>query len=101
MDNYLANQNAQTMKGSFDSKRKPNLITTDQEKEFLKEVFQNFRNDNNIRRYSRISSIGSVFVERYIRSISLKNLFLKLVTVIGLMYYPQKRNKKIGEYTFL
>ena len=70
----LKNKNAQTIKDSFEnilinSKRKPDLIETDRGKEFYNNIFQDFLNKNNIKLYSRNSSFGSVFAERFNRTI--------------------------------
>ena len=70
----LKNKNAQTIKDSFEnilinSKRKPNLIESDRGKEFYNKIFQDFLNKNNIKLYSRNSSFGSVFAERFNRTI--------------------------------
>ena len=70
----LKNKNAHTIKDSFEkilisSKRKPNLIETDRGKEFYNNIFQEFLNKNNIKLYSRNSSYGSVFAERFNRTI--------------------------------
>ena len=70
----LKNKNAQTIKYSFEnilinSKRKPNLIERDRDKEFYNNIFQDFSNKNNIKLYSRNSSYGSVFAERFNRTI--------------------------------
>ena len=70
----LKNKNAQTIKDSFEnilisSKRKPNLIETDRGKEFYNNIFQEFLNKNNIKLYSRNSSYGAVFAERFNRTI--------------------------------
>ena len=70
----LKNKNAQTIKDSFEnilisSKRKPNLIETDRGKEFYNNIFQDFLNKNNIKLYSRNSSYGAVFAERFNRTI--------------------------------
>ena len=70
----LKNKNAQTIKDSFEnnlisSKRKPNLIESDRGKEFYNNFFQDFLNKNNIKLYSRNSSFGSVFSERFNRTI--------------------------------
>ena len=70
----LKNKNAQTIKDSFEnilitSKRKPNLIETDRGKEFYNNIFQDFLNKNNIKLYSRSSSYGAVFAERFNRTI--------------------------------
>ena len=78
----LKNKNAQTIKNSFEniltnSKRKPNLIETDRGKEFYNNIFQDFLNKNNIRLYSRNSSYGAVFAERFNRTI--RDLLKKIV----------------------
>ena len=70
----LKNKNAQIIKDSFEnilisSKRKPNLIETDRGKEFYNNIFQDFLNKNDIKLYSRNSSLGAVFAERFNRTI--------------------------------
>ena len=70
----IKNKNAQTKKYSFEnnlisSKRKPNLIETDRGKEFYNNIFQDFLNKNNIKHYSRNSSYGAVFAERFNKTI--------------------------------
>ena len=70
----LKNKNAETIKDSFEnilikSKRKPNLIETDRGKEFYNRIFQDFLNKNIIKLYSRNSSYGDVFAERFNRTI--------------------------------
>ena len=67
-------KNAQTIKDSFEnilitSKRKPKLIETDRGKEFCN-TFQIFLNNNNNKDYSRITSLGAVFAERFKRTIT-------------------------------
>ena len=78
----LKNKNAQTIKDSFEnilkiSKRKPNLIESDRGKEFYNNNFQIFLNKNNIKLYSRNSSFGAVFAERFNRTI--RDLLKKIV----------------------
>ena len=78
----LKNKNAQTIRNSFEnnlisSKIKPNLIETDRGKEFYNNVFQDFLNENNIKLYSRNSSYGAVFAERFNRTI--RDLLKKIV----------------------
>ena len=78
----LKNKNAQTIKDSVEkilisSKSSPNLIETDRGKEFYNNSFQDFLNKNNIKLYSRNSSIGAVSAERLNRTI--KDLFKKPV----------------------
>ena len=59
------------------SKRKPNLIETVRGKEFYNNIFQGFLNKNNIKLYSRNSSYGAVFAERFNRTI--RDLLKKIV----------------------
>ena len=78
----LKNKNAQTIKDSFEnisinSKRSPNLIESDRGKEFYNNIFQEFLNKNNIKLYSRNSSYGAVFAERFNRAIG--DLLKKIV----------------------
>ena len=78
----LKNKNAQTIKDSIEnilisSKRKPNIIESDRGKEFYNNIFQDFLNKNNIKHYSRNSSYGAVFVERFNRTI--RDLLKKIV----------------------
>ena len=68
----LKNKNAQSIQDCFEnilisSKRKPKLIKTDRSEEFY--VFQNFLHSNNIKHYSRNSSLGAIFAERLNRTI--------------------------------
>ena len=78
----LKNKNAQTIKDSFEnilisSERKPNLIESDRGKEFYNIIFQDFLNKNNIKLFSRNSSYGAVFAERFNRTI--RDLLKKIV----------------------
>ena len=78
----LKNKNAITIKDSFEnilinSKRKPNLIESDRGKEFYNNIFQDCLNKNNIKLYSRNSSYGAVFAERFNRTI--RDLLKKIV----------------------
>ena len=75
-------KNAQTIKDSFEkilqsSKRKPNLIESDPGKEFYNNIFQDFLNKNKIKLYSRNSSYGAVFAEKFNHTI--RNLLKKPV----------------------
>ena len=70
----LKYKNAQTIKDSFEnsirsSKRKPDLIETDCGMEFYYNIFQDFLNKNNIKIYSKNSSYGVVYAERFNRTI--------------------------------
>ena len=78
----IKNKNAQTIKDSFEnnlisSKRSPNLIESDRGKEFHNNIFQDFLNKNNIKLYSRNSSYGAVFAERFNHTI--RDLLKKIV----------------------
>ena len=78
----LKNKNAQTIKDSFEniltnSKRKSNLIESDRGKDFYNNIFQDFLNKNDIKLYSRNSSYGAVFAERFNRTI--RDLLKKIV----------------------
>ena len=78
----LKNKNAQTIKDSFEyilinSKRKPNLIESDRGKEFYNNIFQDFLIKNNIKLYSRKSSYGAVFAERF--NLTIRDLLKKVV----------------------
>ena len=78
----LKNKNAQTIKDSFEnilinSKRKPNFLEGDRDRSFYNNIFQDFLNKNNIKLYSRNSSYGAVFAERFNRTI--RDLLKKIV----------------------
>ena len=78
----LKNKNAQNIGDSVEniiicSKRKPGLIESDRVREFYNNIFQDFLNKNNIRIYSRNSSYGAVFAERFNRTI--RELLKRLV----------------------
>ena len=70
----MKNKKALTIKDSYQnilisSKRKPNLFESDRGKKFYNNIFQDFLNKNNIKLYSRNSSYGAVFAERFNRTI--------------------------------
>ena len=70
----LKNKKALTIKDSFEiilmnSNRKPDLVESDRGKEFYNNIFQDFSNKNDINLYSRNSSYGAVFAERFNRTI--------------------------------
>ena len=74
MDAQFLSKKAQTVKDSFESiiknsKRKPILIETDRVKGFFNSSFHEFLNKNNIKIYSRNTSLGAVFAERFNRTI--------------------------------
>ena len=78
----LKNKSAQIIKDSFEnilisSKRKPNLIETDDGSEFVNKLFNNLLNTKKIKRYSRNTALRAVFAERFNRTI--RDLLKKLV----------------------
>ena len=71
----LKNLNAQTTKDSFEnvligSKKKPSSIESDRGREFNNSIFQDILNKSNSKFYSRITSLGAVFAERFNRTIT-------------------------------
>ena len=69
----LKNKTAQAIKDSFDkhsitSKRKPNSIETVGGKVFCNSIFQSSSNNSNIKHYSRNTSLGTIFAERFNRT---------------------------------
>ena len=88
----LKNKNDLIIKDSFEKilislERKPKLIDSHRDKIFYNKIFQSFLNNNNTKLYSRNTSLGDVFAERFNRTIRdrLKRSVLKRVTVIGLI----------------
>ena len=70
----LKNKNALTIKDSFEnilisSKRRPSFLEGDRDRGFYNNLFQDFLNKNDINLYSRNSSYGAVFAERFNRTI--------------------------------
>ena len=70
----LKNKKALTIKDSFEnilinSNRKPDLVESDRGKQFYNNIFQDLLNKNDINLYSRNSSYGAVFAERFNRTI--------------------------------
>ena len=83
----LKNKNVQIIIDSFEnipitSKRKPNLIETDDGREFVSKIFTDiFQKKNNIKRYSRYTAHGVVFAKRFNRTI--RDVPKKLVLLKG------------------
>ena len=81
------NENAQTMNVSFEnilisSKRKPDLVATDQDRGFYSDIFQTFLNNNNIKVYSRILEIAHLVVSLRKDLIVLLEMFSKNLFLI-------------------
>ena len=73
MDNSSQKRKAGKIKDAFEnilksSKRKLNLIETDDGSEFVNKIFTILLITKNIKRYSRNTSLGSVFAERFYRT---------------------------------
>ena len=82
----LRNKYAQSITDAFSeiiksSNRKPNLLETDDGKEYVNKVFGEFLNNHNIKRYSGNTELGAVFAERFNRTI--RNLLKKPVFLAG------------------
>ena len=63
------------------SNRKPSHLETDDGKEYVNKIFNEFLNNNNIKRYSRYTDKGAVIAERFNRTI--RNLLKKPVFLAG------------------
>ena len=73
----LKNKIAQTIKDSFEnilisSKGSRNLLEGDRDRGFYNNIFQDFLNKNIIKLYSRNTSVGAVFAERF--NLTIRNL---------------------------
>ena len=78
----LKNKFSQSITDAFSeiiksSNRKPNLLETDDGMEYFNKIFNEFLNNNKIKRYSRYTDKGAVFAERFIETI--RNLLKKPV----------------------
>ena len=78
----LKNKYAQSITDAFSqiiktSRRNPKLLETDDGKEYVNKIFNEFLNNNKIKRYSRYTDKGAVFAERFNRTI--RNLLKKPV----------------------
>ena len=70
----LKNKYAQSITDAFSetiksSNRKPNLLETDDGKEYVDKIFNEFLKKNNIKRYSRYTDKGAVFAKQFNRTI--------------------------------
>ena len=88
------------------SKRNPSLIETEKRSEFVKKLFENLLNNNNITRYPLTASSGAVLAERFNRSIEtfLKNAVFercdaKWVDVLSTI--TKQKNDRINSFTKL
>ena len=63
------------------SKRKPNLLKTDECRENVNKFFNEFLNNQNVKKYSRYTDKGAFFAERFKRTI--RELLKKQVLLKG------------------
>ena len=82
----LKNKFSQSITDAFSeiiksSNRKPNLLETDDGKEYVNKIFNEFLNNNKIKRYSRYTDKGAVFAERFNKTV--RNLLKKPVFLAG------------------
>ena len=83
------------------SKRKPYLIETDRGKEIYNYIHQDFQNKNTFKLYSRNSSFGSVFAERFtctIRDLLKRPVFEKCDST-WIDVIPKKKTKQYNSRT--
>ena len=78
----LENKYAKSITDAFSqtiktSRRKPNLLKTDDGKEYVNKIFSELLSNHNIKRYSRNTALGAVFAGRFNRT--LRNLLKKPV----------------------
>ena len=78
----LKNKFSQSITDAFSeiiksSNRKPNLLETDDGREYVNKIFNEFLNNNKIKRFSRYTDKGAVFAERFNKTI--RNLLKKPV----------------------
>ena len=82
----LKNKYAKSITDAFSqiiktSRRKTNRLETDDGKEYVNKIFNEFLNNNKIKRYSRYTDKGAVFAERFNRTI--RNLLKKPIFLAG------------------
>ena len=97
----LKNKYAQSITDAFSqiiksSRRKPNLLETDDGKEFVNKIFNEFLNDHNIKTYSRYTDKGAVFAERFNRTV--RNLLKKPVFEKGKADWLSELQSVIKKY---
>ena len=97
----LKNKYSQSITDAFSqinktSKRKPNLLETDDGKEYVNKIFNEFLNNNKIKRYSRYTDKGAVFAERFNRTI--RNLLKKPVFLAGKADWVSELPSVIKQY---
>ena len=97
----LKNKHAQSITDEFSkiiktSNRKPNLVESDDGKEFVNKIFNEFLKLNDIKRYSRYTNRGAVFAKRFNKTI--RNLLKKPVFENGNANWVDELPKVIKKY---
>ena len=97
----LKNKYAQSITDAFSqfiktSRRKPNILETDDGKEYVNKIFNEFLNNNKIKTYSRYSDKGAVFAERFNKTI--RNLLKKPVFEKGRADWLSELSTVIKQY---
>ena len=78
------------------SKRKPNILETDDGKQYVNKFFNEFLSNHNIERYSRNTALEAVFAERFNRT--RRNLLRKTVFLKGNADWLSKLSSVIKQY---
>ena len=97
----LKNKFSQSITDAFSeiiksSNRKPNLLETDDGKEYVNKIFNEFLNNNKIKRYSRYTDKGAVFAERFNKTV--RNLLKKPVFERGNADWLSELSSVVNEY---
>ena len=100
----LKNKYSQSMTDAFSqiietSRRKPNLLETDDGKEYANKIVNKFSNKHNIKRLSRYTDKGAAFAKRFNRTIrnllEKKQYFLQEILIGSLNYHQLLNSIKI------
>ena len=97
----LENKFSQSITDAFSeiiksSNRKPNLLETDDGKEYVNKIFNEFLNNNKIKRYSRYTDKGAVFAERCKKTV--RNLLKKPVFEKGNADWLSELSSVVNKY---
>ena len=97
----LKNKFSQSITDAFSeiiksSNRKPNLLETDDGKEYVNKIFNEFLNNNKIKRYSRYTDKGAVFAERFNKTV--RNLLKKPVFEKGNADWLSELSSVVNKY---
>ena len=78
------------------SRRKPNLLETDDGREYVNKLFSEFLKNHNNKRYSRNTALGAVFAAKFDRT--LRNLLKKSVFLAGNADWLSELQSVIKQY---